>query len=38
MSDGSMCAIRQEYCVMGRRARLVTSHAKFTESMEDRFG
>ena len=33
-----MCAIRQEYCVMGRRARLVTSHAKFTESMEDRFG
>lgn len=33
-----MCAIRQEYCVMGRRARLVTNHAKFTESMEDRFG
>ena len=38
MSDGSMCAIRQEYCVMGRRAGLVTNHAKFTESMEDRFG
>ena len=32
-----MCAIRQD-CVMGRRAGLVTNHAKFTESMEDRFG
>ena len=32
MYVGSMCVIRQEYCVMGRRPRLVTNHVESLQS------
>ena len=34
MYVGSMCAIRQEYCVMGRRARLVTNYHSIMQSLQ----